>query len=446
MTLRGLWPLLAGIPGVEAVAAATRTSSAHVTAVPSARPVIASAAAGTAQGVLLVVTSGAREAEDLAWSIEDLLGPGAAIDFPSWETLPHERLSPSADTVGRRLAVLRRLANAEDDPLRVVVASVRAVLQPLVGSLGRLDPLRVLEGETLELESFVRDLAARGFERTDLVERRGQFAVRGGIIDVFPAGAEHPVRIELWGDTVEEIRSFAVADQRSLAHVPDGVDILGVREVPLTEGVRARARELAALHPTLGDVLTRIADGVAVEGMEALAPVLVDQMELLVDSLPRGSIVLVCDPERVRTRAEDLQRTSQEFLEASWHNAAAGQAAPLDLEPLDLSAAAYRSLDEVVGAARDRGLGWWTTDPFALEDADDIVVEARAVDDYRGDLQRALGDIRGWRGAGTTVVVVAEGHGSAERLAQSLSEEGIAARATDDVPDEPTEVIVGTGR
>ncbi|MFM8239505.1 MAG: transcription-repair coupling factor [Actinomycetota bacterium] len=446
MTLRGLWPLLAGIPGVEAVAAATRTSSAHVTAVPSARPVIASAAAGTAQGVLLVVTSGAREAEDLAWSIEDLLGPDAAIDFPSWETLPHERLSPSADTVGRRLAVLRRLANAEDDPLRVVVASVRAVLQPLVGSLGRLDPLRVLEGETLELESFVRDLAARGFERTDLVERRGQFAVRGGIIDVFPAGAEHPVRIELWGDTVEEIRSFAVADQRSLAHVPDGVDILGVREVPLTEGVRARARELAALHPTLGDVLTRIADGVAVEGMEALAPVLVDQMELLVDSLPRGSIVLVCDPERVRTRAEDLQRTSQEFLEASWHNAAAGQAAPLDLEPLDLSAAAYRSLDEVVGAARASGLGWWTTDPFALEDSDDIVVEARAVDDYRGDLQRALGDIRGWRGAGTTVVVVAEGHGSAERLAQSLSEEGIAARATDDVPDEPTEVIVGTGR
>ena len=460
MTLHGLRPLLSRIPGVEAVSAAagaSRGADVHVTALPSARAVIAAAAADSVTGVVLVVTSGAREAEDLALALEDVLGPGAAIEFPAWETLPHERLSPSADTVGRRLAVLRRLQAGASDAggsdagvLRVVVVPVRALLQPLVGSLGRLAPLQVREGDSLELDTFVRDLAARGYERIDLVEKRGQFAVRGGIIDVFPPVAEHPVRIELWGDTVEEIRSFAVADQRSLAHVPEGIDVVPVREIPLTDQVRERARALAASHPSLSDVLTRIADGVAVEGMEALAPVLVDSMELLTDALPDDSLVLVCDPERVRSRAEDLQRTSQEFLEASWHNVAAGPSrtdtTPLDLEALDLSAAAYRSLDDVAAAAHARGLGWWSTDPFAREDPHDIVVDARAVDDYRGDLRQALDDIRAWRAAGLAVVIVAEGHGSAERLAQSLSDEGIAAIATDDIPEQPIAVIVGTGR
>lgn len=455
MTLHGLAPLLSRIPGAEVVGAAARSSrgtDVHVTAVPSARAVIAAAAADSVPGVVLVVTAGAREAEDLALALGDVLGPESAVDFPAWETLPHERLSPSADTVGRRLAVLRRLHAVDSDatPLRVVVVPVRALLQPLVGSLGRLAPLHVREGATLDLDTFVRDLAARGYERIDLVEKRGQFAVRGGIIDIFPPIAEHPVRIELWGDTVEEIRSFSVADQRSLAHVPEGVDVVPVREIPLTDEVRERARALAASHPSLTDVLTRIADGVAVEGMEALAPVLVDSMELLTDALPDNSLVLVCDPERVRSRAEDLQRTSMEFLEASWHNLAAGPArpdtAPLDVAELDLSAAAYRSLDDVTAAAHARGLGWWTTDAFTREDPDDIVVDARAVDDYRGDLRRALDDIRAWRAAGLAVVLVAEGHGSAERLAQSLSDEGIAAIATDDVPEQPTAVIVGTGR
>ena len=453
MTLRGLRPLLSRIPGIDDIGGAARRSHLHITAVPAARAAIAVEAAGAASGIVLVITSGAREAEDLASSVQDILGSSAAVDFPSWETLPHERLSPSPDTVGRRLEVLRRMeragSDADHDTLRVVVAPIRAVLQPIVGSLGRLAPLRVREGDVVDLDDITRDLAARGYERTDLVERRGQFAVRGGIIDVFTPVAEHPVRMEFWGDTVEEIRSFAVADQRSLAHVPEGIDIVAVREVPLTDDVRSRARALAAVHPALSDVLLRIADGVPVDGMEALAPALVDRMELLTDVLPKGSIVLVCDPERVRSRADDLRQTSEEFLEASWHNAATGsgpaQSAPLALETLDLSAAAYRSLDDVAASVAGGNLAWWTTDPFARESGDDIVVDARAVDDYRGELSRALGDIREWRAAGMAVVLVAEGHGSAERLAQSLSDEGIPARATDDLDDVST-VVVGTGR
>jgi transcription-repair coupling factor (superfamily II helicase) len=146
--------------------------------------------------------------------------------------------------------------------------------------------------------------------------------VRGGILDVFPPTEEHPVRVELWGDEVEEVRYFKVADQRSLDVATHGLWAPPCRELLLTPEVRAKAKALAAEHPELVEILDKIADGMPVEGMEALAPVLVDELRLLIDELAgaaRGKVtVVVCDPEKVRTRAHDLVRTSQEFLEASW--------------------------------------------------------------------------------------------------------------------------------
>ena len=104
---------------------------------------------------------------------------------------------------------------------------------------------------------------------------------------------------------------------------------------------------LAADHPGLSDVLGKLADGIAVEGMEAFAPVLAERMELLLDHVPAGGCVLACDPERIRTRAAELVRTSQEFLEASWVNAAAGGEAPIDL-----GEAAFRPITEVRARGR----------------------------------------------------------------------------------------------
>jgi len=280
-------------------------------------------------------------------ALGSLIDPATVADFPSWETLPHERLSPRSDTVGRRLATLRRLAHPEDDPAaprpRVVVAPARSLLQPLVSGLGDLRPVALHAGEDAGLDDVVERLAAAAYTRVDLVERRGEFAVRGGIVDVFPPTEEHPLRVEFWGDTVEEIRWFKVADQRSLEVAEGGLYAPPCRELLLDDGVRARAAALAdeqTAYPELREVFVKLAEGIAVEGMESLAPVLVPQaMELLVDQLPPRSVVVVCDPERVRTRSHDLVATSAEFLAASWGAAAAGGSAPLDL-----GAATYRSL------------------------------------------------------------------------------------------------------
>ena len=113
---------------------------------------------------------------------------------------------------------------------------------------------------------------------------------------MFPPTEEHPIRVEFWGDDVEEVRSFKAADQRSLGLVEHGLWAPPCRELLLTEDVRARAKVLADTHPELAEICTKIADGHPVEGMEALAPVLVDDLQLLVDELPRDTAVVVCDP------------------------------------------------------------------------------------------------------------------------------------------------------
>ncbi len=325
---------------------------------------------GTAPGrrFVLAVTATAGEAEELTAALGSLLGPSNVACFPAWETLPHERLSPRSDTSGQRLAVLRRLAHPDpadprSGPLAVVAAPVRSLLQPMVSGLGELEPVRLVPGQSADLEQILTALVDIGYARVDLVEKRGELAVRGGILDVFPPTEEHPLRVEFWGDTVEEVRSFKVADQRSLGTVADGIWAPPCRELLLDASVRGRAKELASEWPGLSEILGKIADGIAVEGMEALALALTDRMELLLDYVPAGGIVLACDPERIAARAADLVRTSQEFLEASWVSAAAGGQVPIDL-----GAAAFRPVDEVRAAAADLRVGWWTITPFRTDD------------------------------------------------------------------------------
>ncbi len=186
-------------------------------------------------------------------ALGSLVDPDRVALYPSWETLPHERLSPRADTVGRRIAVLRRLAHPSSDdpttgPLDVVVAPVRSLLQPQVRGLGDLEPVALAQGQEVDAEELVRRLVDLAYARVELVEKRGEFAVRGGIVDVFPPTEEHPVRVELWGDTVEEVRWFKVADQRSLEVAAHGLWAPPCRELLLTPA-GARAREGARREP-----------------------------------------------------------------------------------------------------------------------------------------------------------------------------------------------------
>jgi transcription-repair coupling factor (superfamily II helicase) len=430
-----------------ALAAAARGSSSGelLSGPPALQPLAIAAAAREPGRIVLAVTSTGREAEDLVAALECLLPPDTVALYPGWETLPHERLSPRADTVGQRLAVLRRLAHPTPDdpasgPLSVVVAPVRAVLQPQVPALGELVPVELRAGDAgRELTDIVSDLVNAGYARVELVEKRGEFAVRGGILDVFPPTEEHPLRVEFWGDEVEEIRYFKVVDQRSLEVAEHGLWAPPCRELLLTDEVRSRAGQLLGEHPELGELLEPISRGEAVEGMEALAPVLVDELTLVLAELPAGAQVMVCDPERVRTRAADLVRTSQEFLDASWAVAAGGGTAPVDL-----GAASLKDFEDVRIAAGELAIPWWGL--TALTSDRGIASAFEPVRGYRGDTDAAMSDLRGWTRDGWRVLLVFDGHGSAQRAVERLSAAEVPARLVAQPLVEPGVVEVTTGR
>ena len=445
MSLTGLADAVLADPTFAAVLDDARTGAVRtldVTAPVAMRPFLVAGLVRSGRTVL-AVTATTREADDLVAALGDLLDPSIVAAYPSWETLPHERLSPRSDTVGKRLAVLRRLRHpgteTTNGPLSVVVAPVRSILQPQVKGLGDLEPVELALGDTVPLDDLVQRLADAAYSRVDLVERRGEFAVRGGIVDVFPPTEEHPLRVELWGDDVEEIRYFSVADQRTLEKA-ERLWAPPCRELLLTDDVRRRAAELGRAYPVLLELTDKIASGIATEGMESLAPVLVDGMELLVDLMPDDTHVLVLDPERARTRAHDLVATSDEFLGASWAAAAGGGTAPIDL-----GAASFREIGDVRQVVLERRLPWWTLSPFGLdtdldpdtgavatgEDGPSRSLRAGPAPTYRGDVEQALTDLDRWRSDGYRVLVVHPGHGPAARTVEALGDRDVPARLVD---------------
>jgi len=402
---------------------------------------------------LLVITATGRQADDMAAELRGLIEGVSVEVYPSWETLPHERLSPSLDTVGRRTAVMRRLRRPDSSdplaaPVQVVVASVRAVLQPISMSIAECDPVRVRTGMTIEPVQVARRLVELGYERVDLVERRGQFAVRGGIVDVFVPTDEHPVRIEFWDDTVESVRSFAVIDQRSLAECPDGLLAGPVRELLFTDAVRTRARALATQYPELADLAGRIAEAQITEGMEALIPALVEDLAPFTELLATNAAIVLCEPERVSARAADLVRTAEEFLVASWHNAAAGNVTPIDLSPIDLSSSSYLSVEEIRDATRGKH-PWWEISALPGDSGDEeepaphgFPLGAAEWDLSTGDPHHRLGQIGELIRDGWAVVVTTAGQGSAARFAESMGAEEIPARVVEALPEPPEPRVV----
>ncbi|MGB8403519.1 MAG: transcription-repair coupling factor, partial [Mycobacterium sp.] len=391
-------------------------------------------------GPVLVVTATGREAEDLTAELQAVHGAAVAV-FPSWETLPHERLSPGVDTVGARLTVLRRLALPEDSrlgpPLRVVVTTARSLLQPLAGVVD-IEPVTLSVGAEADFESTVERLVELAYTRVDMVGKRGEFAVRGGILDVFTPTAEHPVRVEFWGDEVSEMRMFSVADQRSIPEIEVAAVIaVPCRELLLTNEVRQRSAALAAdmgpvpeaesqVTGSVRDMLTKLAEGIPVDGMEALLPVLrPGDLALLTDRLPDGAPVLICDPEKVRTRAADLLKTGQEFLEASWSVAALGGNAPIDVEALGGSG--FRGFTEVREAAAAAGHPWWTLSQLATESGTEVDVRPAPSARSQQNLDEIFAMLRAHLATGGLAAVVTPGTGTAHRVVEQLSESDVAA-------------------
>jgi transcription-repair coupling factor (superfamily II helicase) len=414
--LAGLLSLANGDGTLAALAiGAERTVAVGEAAQPFA--IAAAARQGSGQPVVVAVPSGSI-AERLAHEIGVWLGPGEVAVFPAWETLPFERVSPAVETMGKRLELmwrLRRLRDGAGDARvpSVIVSPVRALLQRLGPHVEDTEPLQVERGAQVDLDELVERLAHLGYRREYQVEHRGEVAVRGSIVDVFPSTAVSPVRIDLWGDEVDRLTEFSVADQRSVADL-DEVIVFGCRELLPSPEVRERAAALGDTEPWGNESWERLAEGLSFDGMESWLPWLTADEHLLIDLLPRGAKVLLVEPRRMRERAVEIAEEEADLagaLAVTW--GAEGRDFPRLYLPFDrllsgtnASVAMLTPVPEGPGSPTISTMGW---DPVA------------------GGPERLLAQLRDLMAKRFTVVVCAENEASAGRLARSLQEEGIGA-------------------
>lgn len=360
----------------------------------------------------LVITPTVGEAERLVADLASFLPTETVELFPGWETLPFERMSPSVETMGRRNRVLWRLGQNDPD-LQVIVAPVRALSQRLVEPTPLHDPVRVTVGSEIDSTSFIERLVAAGYRREYQVEHRGEIAVRGSIIDVFPSTTESPVRIDLWGDEVERLTQFSPADQRSTSET-DVVEIFPAMELIPDQAIVERAEELLGTEPWGAEQWARLAGGELFEGMEAWLPWLVDDERLLTDMIPDDGQIVVIDPRRVKDRADDLRAEEQdlgESLSRTW-----GVAEGHDFPRLHLM------FDRLLSGT---AASVWTF--MNVPDLPDSpVFEAEAWPPVVGGGDALVNRLRNLLAQDYSVIVGADGSGSALRINRLLGEHDLA--------------------
>ncbi|MDP8956574.1 MAG: transcription-repair coupling factor [Actinomycetota bacterium] len=387
-------------PAFEALLAAAgpvRTARADAAGHPFAAAVLARAL----RAPVLVLSPDGRASERVARAAAAFLGQDAVLRFPSWEALPYEGISPGPQVAGTRTRAAYLLRRASG-PL-VVAAPVLAALHGVSPSLGEHEPLKIERGATVAPDILAKHLVDLGYTRVDVVEHRGEFAVRGGIVDVFPATERRPVRAEFFGDEVESVREFSPATQLSTGRA-DAVEVHPSRELLLTEDVRRRADEaIPRYRGQYRALLERLAEGLVFEGMEQGMPLLYEDLPTLADLLPNGAWVVLASARQTAGRAEHIVDEAEALAEASgWPG---------------------RSVVQGLETAL-RGRPRVELSEFGEPDAVDLRLGAWA---QPGRLEPMIEAIRGLQKHGARVVVAGEGRGSLERAIEVLAANGVAA-------------------
>ncbi len=416
--LRQLLPLLAELPGLDELLG-RRTASL---AVPEAAraPAVAGLSAASSRRPLLVAVPTRVEAESLAADVAAFLGAGEVEELPAWETLPFERVSPSIHTMGRRCRVLHRMTDPAGTPA-VVVASARAVAQ-FVSAEGAAAPISLSAGDIVDQSALVQQLSEFGYHREHQVEHRGEMAVRGSIVDVYPSTAPGPVRIDFWGDDIDRVVEFSVGDQRSTNPL-DHLDVYPARELRPGGLMRRRAAGLVASHPWGREQWDRLADGEFFEGMESWWPWLVEAPAVVPGLLGAGGALAVVEPRRLADRVSEILAEEEDLaagLSKTWNTDAAGMPR------------LHAGFDQLVAAAASPV---WEL-PASPHSPGAAALAASGWDRVHGSIEPLAARLRDLTGRGYRVVLGAPG-GASARLGGLLADHGASV--------EPAETILGRG-
>jgi transcription-repair coupling factor (superfamily II helicase) len=391
-------------------------------------------------GSILHVTRDDARMARLAEALAFVMPEAEILRFPAWDCLPYDRVSPNPTLVSERIATLARMLEKPTGP-RIVLTTVNALVQ-------RVPPRSTFVGASLSLavngevkpEKLAEFLEANGYGRAGTVMEPGEYAMRGGIIDIFPSGEPDPVRLDLFGDTIESIRVFDASSQRS-AGKRNSLTLRPVSEVPLGKAAIARFRtgwrDLFGQEAAQDPLYLSISDGRRHPGMEHWVPLFHPTMENLLDYLPDAAV--------------SLDHQSDDVLEARLEmiadHAQARKAVPRDGEvpyrpiPSDLLYLDRDGWDEMLSFgpllaftpfAKPEGAsgvdGGGRPGPVFAQSSGGVAGGGPGVtvfDQLRGQAER-------WNREGRRIVVAAWTRGSRERLANLLREHGFKDVAAED--------------
>ncbi len=408
--------LLGQIAAIPAVRSCLGRRSATLAVGERAQPpVISAVAEASGRRPLVVCTVTESAAEHLAADLKCWLGPGNVEHLPAWGTLPFERMSPTVASMGARLRLISRMAaQGSGTPAPLVIAcSVRALMQRITPGATESRPIRVRLGQRLDRDELVAALTGAGYERGVQVERRGELAVRGSIVDVFPSTSPSPVRIDLWGDEVDRLCGFSVSAQRSDAPL-DSVEIHGCRELTPTPGVREQAERLIAKAPWGREHWERFSRGEFFEGMESWLPWLSAQRRCFAHLIGADGLVIGVDAAALWARASDL---IEEEAELAGHLAKSWGVSPAERLP------SFHVPAEDMLSGCDAP--FWAMNP-SPRTPDEPHVHSQAWEPPAAD-GGPLHQVADLLAEGYRVVVAADGAGSARRLRERLAEFGVEA-------------------
>ncbi|HWC62057.1 MAG TPA: CarD family transcriptional regulator, partial [Rhizomicrobium sp.] len=394
---------------------------------------------------VLFVTADENEAEAALNAMAFFAPELRLLAFPAWDCLPYDRVSPKSDIESTRLATLAMLAHDPESPA-VIVASVPALLQrvPPKSAIAKAS-FQAKAGDEVDRDAMVAFLSANGYGRADTVRDPGDFALRGGIVDLWPPGTDQPLRLDFFGETLESIRAFDPVSQLSRDSLVE-IALLPASEAPLTPAAVSRFRSgyVAQFGPAGDDPLYEsVSAARKAPGMEHWLPLFYDQLDTLFDYLPRVLVMLGHQVEEAKAARLDVIVDCYETREQFRHQEPDSKAIkappyrPLKPDALYLTEADWK-------AALGRNLVRELTPFQAPESMISVDAGGRKGRDFAPEraagtknvFQAAADHLKALQDAGKRVLVAAWTGGSAERMGGVLSDHGLEAiRKVADWPD-----------
>ncbi|VAX17221.1 Transcription-repair coupling factor [hydrothermal vent metagenome] len=376
---------------------------------------------------VVMVCDKAARAEEMAETLR-FFAPEAKsevelLHFPPWEVLPYEMMTPHPEVSGRRLSTLIRLCRLKRNFILVTTIEALALKIPPRDVIDKT-PLKIETGDSFGVEILSELLISYGYNRRNIVEDRGEFSIRGGIIDIFQGVGDQPARIELFGDEVESIREFDPQTQRSRGKI-ESVSVIPFREV-FYEGVEAQslARRMRKLCDDQGvteakkeSFLEKIRDQRFFAGMEWLSPQFFPEPHCLFDYLPGSAIIATDEPDDIANHLENFY----ELIDGSHKEAKEKEEPVADPESL------YLSKEDLGKRLAEKEIVRLGELAVAEDDENSFTISTHRPTRYKGDVNAFIESLKGMLADEYLVILAASTAGGAQRLGRILREADMGA-------------------